>query len=563
MTQRSTDPARPGTDYSITFARHFSRLVWLLLNDGTAYDAQIATLRALVNVSREGAVTLAAQDWRLVVNGTTLPERFTGVQDLTAQLIGHSIVELVAEQHASPTDLLCIARILASAPVPGDGGRNVQARLDALDARTISARVEQPALVGRSSLVASAFLAAPPVNADPRASLVFTRPPAPDDPAEDDAEPEDEEPTEKSDIYHEQDPEKMFQSFAAMDTPKGSMQKQFELLDTARSGTAITRQLDALVQLANDSARKERVDLVAEIFHGIVAREARAEDRGVRRSYGLAIRRLSTPGVLRAVLSLLPRRREHYERYMEIITRTEDAGAEALVDALVSAASISDRRAYFDAMLTCRAGVRVLLYMLGDERWYVVRNAADLLGEMRVTDADAPLTELLEHDDERVRAAAASALAKLGTGVAAKGLRAALRDASPDVRERAASALGTQKGPRLASSLIKAIDREEDIRVLMAMLTALGQIGTPDAVEKLISIARPQGRLFKRKASLRTAAVHALAESKSALAVATLQELLRDKEKDVRGAAAWVLLGKKRTTGGHPVIEHGDEEAAD
>ncbi len=263
------------------------------------------------------------------------------------------------------------------------------------------------------------------------------------------------------------------------------------------------------------------------------------------------------------MLSLLPRRREHYERYMEIITRTEDAGAEALVDALVSAASISDRRAYFDAMLTCRAGVRVLLYMLGDERWYVVRNAADLLGEMRVTDADAPLTELLEHDDERVRAAAASALAKLGTGVAAKGLRAALRDASPDVRERAASALGTQKGPRLASSLIKAIDREEDIRVLMAMLTALGQIGTPDAVEKLISIARPQGRLFKRKASLRTAAVHALAESKSALAVATLQELLRDKEKDVRGAAAWVLLGKKRTTGGHPVIEHGDEEAAD
>ena len=63
-----------------------------------------------------------------------------------------------------------LARILASAPVPGDGGRNVQARLDALDARTISARVEQPALVGRLSLVASAFLAAPPVNADPRAS---------------------------------------------------------------------------------------------------------------------------------------------------------------------------------------------------------------------------------------------------------------------------------------------------------------------------------------------------------------------------------------------------------
>jgi hypothetical protein len=526
--------AEAGTDYPIAFARHFARLIWLLLNDVTAYDAQLATLRALVNASREGAVTLAAKDWRLMVNGSALSDKFSGAQDLTAQLMGHSVAELTADQNASPADLLCLARILAAAPVPGDGGRGVQRKLEVLDTRRIGVRLE-PAAVGASPT--------PPVES--RSILHLPPRPAPEEDADD----------EDVELYDEQNADKMFQTFSAVETPKVSMQKHFELLDAAHTPTALARQLDTLVQLANESARKERVDLVAEVFHGLVLREAGTEDRAVKRSYGLAIRRLCTPGVLRAVISLLPRRRENYEQYMSIIARAEDAGAEALVEALVSAGSISDRRAYFDAMLNCRSGVRVLLFMLGDERWYVVRNACDLLGELRVTDADAQLTRLLDHEDERVRAAAAGALAKIGTGVAAKGLRVALRDASPEVRERAASALGSTRGARSAGSLIKAIDREEDIRVQMAMLTALGQIGTPDAVQKLVTIAKPDARLFKKnKASLRAAAVHALAEAKTPLAIATLQSLLRDKEKDVRGAAAWVLLGKKRESGAQPAV---------
>ncbi|HJR41062.1 MAG TPA: HEAT repeat domain-containing protein [Gemmatimonadaceae bacterium] len=537
MTYPKESLAEAGTDYPVAFARHFARLIWLLLNDVTAYDAQLATLRALVNASREGAVTLASRDWRLVVNGSVLSDKFSGAQDLTAQLMEHSVVELTAEQNASPADLLCLSRILAGAPVPGDGGRNIQKKLEVFEARRIAVRLETPP-------------AATPAVVPDEAHSVLHLPPRPAPEADGDVEEE------ERDLYREQDADKMFQSFSAVEAPKVSMQKHFELLDAAHTPTALTRQLDTLVQLANDSARKERVDLVAEIFHGLVLREAGTEDRAVKRSYGLAIRRLCTPGVLRAVISLLPRRRENYEQYLSIIARAEDAGAEALVEALVSAGSISDRRAYFDAMLNCRSGVRVLLFMLGDERWYVVRNACDLLGELRVTDADAQLTRLLDHEDERVRAAAAGALAKIGTGVAAKGLRVALRDASPEVRERAAAALGSTRGARSAASLIKAIDREEDIRVQMAMLTALGQIGTPDAVQKLVTIAKPDARLFKKnKASLRAAAVHALAEAKTPLAIATLQSLLRDKEKDVRGAAAWVLLGKKRESGAQPAVD--------
>ena len=67
-------------EYSLTFARHFSRLVWLLLHESTAINEQKAALRAILTISKEGPVTLSAQDWRLVVNGSPLPEALTGVR---------------------------------------------------------------------------------------------------------------------------------------------------------------------------------------------------------------------------------------------------------------------------------------------------------------------------------------------------------------------------------------------------------------------------------------------------------------------------------------------------
>ena len=92
-----------------------------------------------------------------------------------------------------------------------------------------------------------------------------------------------------------------------------------------------------------------------------------------------------------------------------------------------------------------------------------------------------------------------------------------------------------------------AINQDDDDAVQMAMLTALARIGTPAAVEKLVSIASSDGGLFKRTPiALRVAAVRALGEVQSASALEALQSLLRDEQKEVRGAASWVMMGKKR-----------------
>lgn len=504
--------------YSLTFARHFSRLVWLQINEGeSSYDAHMATLRALVDNSAEGSITLGTQGWQLCVNGAALPERFTGAQDLSAQLIGHSVAELTIDQHASPGDILGLARILASEPVPGYGGQEVPERLAALGATKVSVRLEMTASNPA------------PVSAE----------------AGDTAKEEDD------DLIHEQDPDQLYQVFTAVETPKGSMVKLFEALDASRSDPEMVRQLDALVKLATESASLSRVDIVSDVLHGLVTREADATDRAKRRVLGMAIRRLTKPAILECVTRLLPRRRENEDQYMTILRRVGDDGVEALVDSLISAPSIADRRAYFDALLKLKSGLRTLVYMLGDERWYVVRNAVELLGEMRFAEAAPQVTRLLEHPNDRVRTAASAALAKFDTIEGAKGVRAALRDAhSADVRERAAETLSRARGPEATEMLARALDREEDPRVQMALLTALGQIASPEAIDKLIEVARGEGSIFRRRGTpLRVAAVQALGEVKSEMASSALHDLLRDKQKEVRGAASWVMMGRRKGNG--------------
>lgn len=531
----------------LTFARHYARLVWLLLYDAESYEAQIASLSALVSASKAGPVTIQARDWRLAVNGEFVPDRFTGAQDLTAQLIGHSILEFTVVQAASPTDILLLARILASEAVPGDGGKNVLERLRALDARTVHIKVETLPAPRPATEVPSAKMP----GMIPDISL-FTSIPARDaETVESEAagiiegEGEDDDvPAPEGEILRAQDPEQMFQAFSASNTPKGSMVKLFEQLDGARSSAAASRTLDALLKLAADSARKERHDIVADVFHGIIRREETVEDNAVKRQFGVTIRRLSTPSLLKCVVGLLPRRRESYERYMVIFERTEDAGAEALVDALMEAPSLTDRRVYYDSLLRIGTGIRTLIHMLGDPRWYVVRNAVDLLGEMRAMEAEGELVSLLEHKDDRVRTAAAGALAKFGgtrsTPRSSEGVSGALSQRS--------GAVNVAGGGKSVNSLIRALDREDDSRVQMAMLAALGQLGTPQAIEKLVEIARSDKGLLTRKRStpLRVAAVHALGQVHASGSLAALQSLLRDKEKAVRGAASWVIMGRKR-----------------
>ena len=537
-------------DYSVTFARHFSRLVWLLLNESANIDEQKAALRATVTVSKDGPVVFTARDWRLTVNGTALADALTGVQDLTAQMIGHAVREIRVDRGAAAADLLGLARILAAQPVPGDGGEAAKARVAALGAKTL--RIEIAGVEGvmpvsqptgnvaavRATAEPTAQGSAAPNGASPNGAAPATagdiasaakRPRA----------------TPRPDLgtgFIGED-SGSYLAFAAQQQPKGSAGDLLQQLDATKSANIATRLLDDLVTVIENAAREGKHDTVATGFHGVVAREAALADNDLKRAYVMALRRLTKPTLLRAVATMLPRKREKHDEYMLVLARCGEDGADALIDQLTSAQSLSDRRVFFDALVKLNAGVPALIHMLGDARWYVARNAADLLGEMQAEAAQAPLSELLKHDDDRVRRAAITALAKLSSPKALDSLRVAMRDNSPQVRMQAAAGMGTRKGLRSAGTLTKALDAEDDQEVQLAIVAALGRLATTDAVQRLIKAAEPAGGIFKKKpTAIRVAAVQALGEARTPAAQNALQHLLDDKDKEVKQAVFRLLM---------------------
>ena len=82
---------------------------------------------------------------------------------------------------------------------------------------------------------------------------------------------------------------------------------------------------------------------------------------------------------------------------------------------MVASEHATERRSYRRAIVHCPSAAGALVHLLLDPRWYVVRNAAELLGEMRLTEADTKLIVAVRHTDARVRRAAVASLGRLAT----------------------------------------------------------------------------------------------------------------------------------------------------
>jgi HEAT repeat protein len=114
-----------------------------------------------------------------------------------------------------------------------------------------------------------------------------------------------------------------------------------------------------------------------------------------------------------------------------------------------------------------------------------------------------------------------------------------LQAESPRTRAHAAMALASRKDEKSTAQLRTVLEDEPDTEVQLALLAALGKIATPAAVEQLIRAAEPKRRLLERKpTAFRIAAIQALSEARTQAAIAAINVLREDKERDVRDAAA-------------------------
>jgi len=225
---------------------------------------------------------------------------------------------------------------------------------------------------------------------------------------------------------------------------------------------------------------------------------------------------------------------------LRIIDRSGEEGVRAVFQHLMASGDIAARRRYYDACLRLKAGTRVFMEYLNHSLWYVVRNAASLLGETNAEVAVPALGRLLKHEEERVRIAAVVALGQIGGADALSRLEKSLHDPSMDVRRRVMSILFTNQehwSELDGSDPVNDIERDEALR--LEMVRALGRVNTQAAAQKLQRMVEGQGN--DSTLELRLAAMDALVQGHRTLAMQVLPKYAYDPFPTIRAKVAQLL----------------------
>ena len=181
---------------------------------------------------------------------------------------------------------------------------------------------------------------------------------------------------------------------------------------------------------------------------------------------------------------------------------------------------------------------------LGDPRWYVARNAAQLAAGSRDPSLVAPLERLIRHADPRVRREAAHTLEGFGGQAALAGMTRALDDSDPTMRILAARGIA-QLGGAAQEDLVAGIVLGRDFETrspeeMEAMLLAYARLAKDGAVPFLDKFWRR--RLLRgRPIASRLAAIQALGTIPGEAARASLRHAGKSGEGAIRKAAERAL----------------------
>ena len=162
-----------------------------------------------------------------------------------------------------------------------------------------------------------------------------------------------------------------------------------------------------------------------------------------------------------------------------------------------------------------RPAVPILVELLDDPRWFLVRNLVHVLGKIADESVFGPVVALLGHSHTRVRIEAVRALAMIAPARATTALVRSLGDDDPEVRVEAIRALGALRRdeavPALRGLVASAPKDIAGLSLRREAVEALAAIGTPGARETLQSLARRRVWPWQRTESrLRDFAVSAL-----------------------------------------------------
>ena len=138
--------------------------------------------------------------------------------------------------------------------------------------------------------------------------------------------------------------------------------------------------------------------------------------------------------------------------------------------------------------------VPLLIEMLKDSRWQVVRNAVAILGEMGSRDSVSGLTLTAYHSDTRVRMETIRSLAKIGGREATAELIDLLRDNNLAVRKQAIAWMGNTRNQKALHPLIQLVKKRDVLGKMLDLkkeaLLAIGLIGDRQALDPLFRLVK-------------------------------------------------------------------------
>jgi HEAT repeat protein len=522
------------------YATAFARAVALMHDRPPDIEAQKAALRALVSLAELSAASFRVYDGVLSVDDVAIPPSVPHARALVERLQLHHLSEFMIGRRAEAAELLALLRGIAAVPSEGP---TIKERLQEARSRRIMVILEEGGEEPyRRSASVSQALRALDAGADEASSALarweaLHREAAHEVPITIDLGP-DVAPAEPAGTVEaprvEREPTPAPPLPVPAETPLGSALAAI-VLDPY--GGALLNRLTALTDRVSEALHDGHEEDALRALAVAVDLEPGASEGSARNSYGIALKRILSRDVLGqlAACVLNPALMDAAGR---VILRAGADGVDVLLERLAGAEDIRERRACMAVLRQTREGTEALLRQFVRPEWFVVRNLADLAGDLRMEDAVPDLARLAVHADARVRRAAIVSLARIGTPATVRPLRDAWKQGNAEQRMLIASSIGPASRA-LAMPLVALLEEDATPDVTREAYLALGRIGSPEAVQALVKAAEPGGRLLGRKpTAVRVAAVQAL---RLAGATGPLQRLAEDAERTVRDGARKAL----------------------
>ena len=301
---------------------------------------------------------------------------------------------------------------------------------------------------------------------------------------------------------------------------------------------------NALITLANAIAAYEDYSIIQSLG-GTLERSLARDKAQHAECCGGGLQKLLPAASLERMVEMMAQRKEDaaWMKTAAVLFRwAGDEGIERLFQRLEEEKTAGGRMALMRFIAqTGHAGLEVARRRLKDERWYVVRNACQVLGELKDPELLPDLAPALQHSDDRVQKAASDIIIKGRDPARAKVFADALPHLRTHTLEQALDELFFLKNPATLYALQEFIfhDHRAKTKILEKAVHAVTAM-PGDAPLEVLSRVLADATL---EAPVRKLALHALVRSRSEVSRQLLASFVARFPKDALAAEAQRALG--------------------